>query len=511
MNYTETPYFRVGQASDLEGKDRRLYRFLEILPGALAWLTLFGIFFLSYFAPFTAAIIIIAFNLYWLLKSLYLAVHLRQNSRHTKRNMNVDWEMMLQNFKNKKIFHLVILPAYKESREIIEASIESLLKARGDKKQMAVVLAIEGRAGSEAIQNAEAIEKKYSKNFKQFLVTVHPENVLGEIPGKGSNIAYAAARAKTEILDANAIPRESVLVSALDIDTIVFPDYFLCVTWHFLTTPSPERASYQPVPLYNNNIWQAPALSRVVATSGTFWQMIQQERPERLTTFSSHSMPFIALEKIGYWQKNIVSEDSRIFWNAFFAHDGNYEVVPISYPVSMDANLAPTFFQTMKNVYKQQRRWAWGVENLPYILMGFAKNKNIALRRKIKIALIELERAWSLSTNPILLFIFTWAPILLGGRKFNTTLLSHNLPLISRYLTLLGVIGILISAFISLSFLPPPPEKHRPYQKLFMFLQWIFIPITLVIFGSIPALDAQTRLMLSGRFRLGYWVTPKYR
>jgi hypothetical protein len=40
-------------------------------------------------------------------------------------------------------------------------------------------------------------------------------------------------------------------------------------------------------------------------------------------------------------------------------------------------------------------------------------------------------------------------------------------------------------------------------------LQWIMVPLTMIIFSAIPGLDAQTRLMF-GRY-MGFWVTPKAR
>lgn len=508
-NLAENNYLKVGCFRDLKGRDRALYRFLEMLPGLLSWGTILGVIFLSWLKPVWVAVFIIAFDMYWLIKTVYLSVHLRVNWRRLREHMKKDWETALKNLKWDGIWQFVILPMYKESYEVVKSTMDAIDESKWPKERMIVTLAIEERAGEEAREIARKIEEQYSDKFGHFLISVHPKDLPGELAGKGSNTAWAAKEIKEKIIDPQAIPYENILVSSFDIDTQVYPQYFLCLTYHFLTAEHPHRSSYQPVPLYNNNIWAAPAISRVVATSGTFWQMMQQERPERLTTFSSHSMSFKALADVGFWQTNMVSEDSRIFFNGLLKYDGDYHVVPLSYPVSLDANLGRNFWVTAKQVYKQQRRWTWGVENIPYLLYGFLKNKKIPLAKKLRYSFIQIEGFWSLATNPLLIFLLGWLPLFLGGAVFNTTLLSYNLPRITRTLMIIAMLGLVISAIISLTLLPKRPEKYSRRRFLGMVLQWILIPFTIVIFGAIPGLDAQTRLLM-GR-HMGFWVTPKHR
>ncbi len=502
-------YLKTGRAPDLiRSSDRLVYRLLEIFPGFLSWFTILGLIFLSWKKPVWVALFIIVFDVYWLVKTVYLSFHLNVNWKRVKHNMNVDWVGRLENMKWQDIWQMIILPFYKEEFGVIESAIDSLLEADWPKDKMIIVLAAEERAGREARDICEKIREKFGDKFAHFLVTVHPKNIEDEMAGKGSNISWAAEKAGREVLDKSGIAYDKVLVSAFDIDTRVYPRYFSCLAWNFLTAENPHKCSFQPVPLYNNNIWEAPALSRVVATSGTFWQMIQQERPERLATFSSHSMSYKSLKEIGFWQRNMVSEDSRIFWNFLLYYGGNYRVVPMSYPVSMDANLAPTLWRTAVNVYKQQRRWCWGVENVPYILFGFLKDKRISLKRKLRYAFVQVEGFWSLATNPLLIFMLGWLPLFLGGQQFNTLLLSYNLPRITRTLMTIAMLGLIGSAIISLSFLPKRPKTQRFRKFFYMVLQWILIPVTILIFGAIPGLDAQTRLMF-GKY-MGFWVTPKH-
>ncbi len=512
------------------------FRVFEFIPGVLAWGTIAAVVFTSWRLPSAAAIFIILFDIYWLFKTIYLSLHLRATFKKMRQNMIINWLKRLdalgtwnlelgtnQNAPyqapNSKfqvphwrdIYHLVILPMAHEPYEIVRESFAALAAVNYPKDRLIVVLAREVRI-SESEQVAQKIAQEFGGIFLKFLVTAHPDGLQGEIRGKGSNEAWAARMAQREIIDPAKIPYEKILVSVFDADTQVAPEYFGILTHTFLSAPHPQRSSFQPIPLFTNNIYQAPALARVIAFSSSFWHMIQQSRPERLTTFSSHAMPFAALMEVGFWRTSIVSEDSQIFWQCFLHYDGDWRVVPIFYPVSMDANVAPRFWRTMKNLYKQQRRWAWGpCENIPYFLDGFMRNKRIPLRKKYYWAFHYIEGAHAWATNALIIFSLGWLPVLLGDTGFQLSVLSYNLPRITRTVMNFSMIGVASSAILAMLLLPPKPAWFRKRHYLLYVIQWLLMPVHLIIFGSFPALEAQTRVMLGGTWRLGFWITPKFR
>jgi hypothetical protein len=296
-----------------------------------------------------------------------------------------------------------------------------------------------------------------------------------------------------------------------DIDTQVFPEYFSRLTYVFLKAENRTRAIYQPIPLFTNNVYEAPMLARVVAFSTTFWQMMQQSRPERLTSFSSQSIPLSTLLDIGWWDKTIVSEDSRIFWQGFLKYHSDFRVEPLFYPVSMDVNMAPTFWGTMVNIYKQQRRWGWGCENIPYMLEGFRHDPLIPESKKRYWTFNSIEGFHSWATNSLIIFALGWLPLALGGKHFGHSVLSYNLPHITRFIVALSMVGVASSAVLSVMLLPKPPGGLTAKDYCIFILQWVLMPFTLIIFGAFPGLEAQTRLMVGGKWRLGFWVTPKGR
>src|SRR6185369_16128634 len=108
--------------------------------------------------------------------------------------------------------------------------------------------------------------------FGQFFVTVHPDGLAGEIKGKSANASWAVQAVMPE-LQRLSIATEQVIVSNFDSDTVVHPQYLARVMYEFLTAEKPYQSSYQPIAIYNNNIWDAPAIIRVVSVSNSFCQI----------------------------------------------------------------------------------------------------------------------------------------------------------------------------------------------------------------------------------------------
>ena len=484
-------------------------RIFEIIPGALSWSVIILFIVFSFLKPEIVAIYTILFSFYWLLKSLYFLIHVSHGFLKMKKYIKINWLQKIERLKWQHIYHLVIIPSYNEQYEVLKKTLDGIRFSEYPKDKIIVVLGAEEKSYNLHTPMYEQIEKEYANDFFKFLITIHPRGLAGEMPGKGSNASYAAQEVQKKIIDPLKIPYENIIVSNLDADTVIYPQYLACLTYHFLTTKDPLHHSYQPIPLFNNNIYDAHVFSRLLSFTTSFWQMIQQSQNTNIVTFSTHSIPWKTLVEIGFWQKDIVSEDSRIFWQCLIHFNGNWGTVPLYYPVSMDANIHTNLWETIKNLYRQQRRWAWGVENVAFILSNFIKNKNIPLLKKIHWTINQISGFYSWAVNSLILFILGWLPLLINGNHFNQMVLYYNLPNLTQQFLFFANVGIVGSAFIAISILPPKPSGIRWYYKIWYIAQWILLPITFIFLGSIPALDAQTRLMLGGKFRLGFWVTPK--
>ncbi len=494
--------------------DRAKYRLLEMIPGLLVWGTLILAVLLSFLKPLWAIYFIVAFDLYWLLRIIYMLIYMLTSWRRYRRNIKIGWYEKLQTDffgRWENIYHLVFLPTYKEPYEIVKLPFESIINSSYPNEKFIVVLAGEERDEAHFLEVAEKLKREYGDKFFRMIINIHPKDLEGELPGKGSNIHHAGWQAK-KLIDELQIPYENIIVSSFDIDTCVHEQYFACLTHHYLKNPNPTRASYQPLAIYNNNIWESNPVVRVVASSTTFWLLTDLSRAERLFTFSSHSMSFKALVEVGFWDKTIVTEDSRIFLQCFVKYDGDYKVTPLYMPVYMSTVEIGKFSKSLANQYKQMRRWAWGVEHFPWMVWHFwgkYGNNKIRLTKKFRYIWNQTEGVYSWATAPLLILLVGYLPLWLASEQERQTAIFQNAPEALAILMRLAMIGLIVAAALYGIMLPPKPKEFHWYNYLIMALQWLMVPATLIIFGSLPATDAQTRLMLGGKYRLGFWVTEK--
>lgn len=404
-------------------------------------------------------------------------------------------------------YHLVLYPFVDESAEVLQTTVDALRAINFPKDRIMVVLASEERAGEQARATAEKLQKTYEGEFFKFFVTVHPDGMPGEIKGKSANASYAVQSLLPEIKKLG-ISVDQVLVSNFDSDTIVDRQYFSRLMYEFLTAEKPYRSSYQPIAVYNNNIWDSPSFVRVVSVSNTFWQFIESSRPDRLRTFSSHSMTLRALIEVGFWRKDLVNEDGYIFWQCYLHYEGDYRVIPLFVPVSLDTCLAESYKKTLINQYKQKRRWAYNVEYYPSLVPAIIKSKAPFWDKLYKLFMF-VEGNYNWATASVVISALGWLPLVLGGSNFGQTVIAANLPFATRILMTIATFFLIFSVYVNMYLLPPRPKKYSKWRVASMYAQWVFVPFISIIFGSLPAIEAQTRLML-GRY-MEFWVTPKIR
>ncbi len=484
------------------------------MPGFFTWTTLLTLTALSVIRPLWAAICIICFDLYWVIRVGYFTTLLVFAYRRLEIEKKINWIKRCEELQGKNgldhsnIYHAILFPVYKEGPEVLTASIQALLNSNYRKDRIIVALTIEERGGQEVWASAEALQKNFKNSFYDFLITRHPENMKGEAKTKGANATWGAKILK-EFLDEKKIDYEHVIISCFDADTCAEKEYFGCLAYHYITNPKRTRSSYQPIPIYNNNIWHARSIARVIELGSSFMQMIETMRLEKFVTFSSHSMSFRTLFDVGYWPVDMISDDSAIYWKCFLFFDGDYSVIPMYVTVSLDVATEKKIIPTIIKQYKQKRRWAWGVENFPYLMMGFMKNNKIPLTTKVRRSFHLFESHYTWAVWAIIVTFIAPLPLIFGGWFFRQTAMGYSLPSVAAALFRITTITLFICMLMSIRLLPPRPKDVKPQKKLVMFTQWLLAPILAACVGSTPAIDAQTRLMF-GKY-MHFQVTEKIR
>lgn len=515
-------------------KDRKgRYRFFEILPGVLSWSMLALPFVLSLINVRLAAFFMFVYILINFARGMASAIRVMQAYRTMREHQRLPWAAMLAELGKgaipprvhrpawhryavgqlesrpllmppKEVVHAVIIATYKESREVLAPTIESLLASDYPMKQVILVLAYEGRAGAETEARAKELIATYGGRFRDAFAVKHPGNIPNEVIGKGGNVTYAGRELQQYLIRRKIDPLR-VVVTTLDADNRPDKHYLTALTYAYIVCPDPIHTSFQPVALFANNIWDAPAPMRVLATGNSLFHLVNSLRSHALRNFSSHAQPMVALIQTDFWSVRTIVEDGHQFWRSYFRFEGNYRVLPLHIPISQDAVLSDTYPKTIKAQFLQIRRWTYGASDIAYVVyMGFFRKNTISRFDLFAKTWRLLEGHVTWAVGPLLVLFGGFIPVLFHPKSYA----ALELPvMVSRVQTVALAIA-LVTVFLSLKTLPPKPPRYKNHRHVFMVLQWALLPITSIVFNSFAALYSQTRLML-GRYMSKFDVTEK--
>ena len=503
----------VDSTEDFRNKHYFTYRLAEIFPGALVWGFLFAMVALSFFQPIWAAVIMLIYVLSWLFRAVRFTWYLVRAYYPFVRSMNVRWQQKFEQNKDlakqaEDIYHVILAATYKEEYETLARALRILTKTTYPKDKIIFVLATEERDHDNATVIAHKLKQEFGSKFKEFVITEHPAEIAGEVKGKGGNISWAGRVIRDHVLNDLKLDPKKVLMTSIDADHRLHPEYLSALTYTFLKDKKPELSSYVSVALFFNNVWDVPSFVRFIHFSSTFWMLTTSVWTSRLHNVMTQTQTLSALMKTDFYSTTSIVEDGHQYWRSMFKFGPKYTVKMVLMPVYSDAVLTDTYFGTLREQYLQRRRWHYGISDFPFVLTHFLFEKSNRNVRVFVDMIRHLEGHFSLATSSFMLGIIGWLPIFFGG--IDSTAFGLNFKIVYTGALRYALVGLLASIIVAVS-LVPPKKRDKPWSKLYLIWDYLILPLqipaSIILASSVPSLDSHTRLML-GKY-LGFRVTKK--
>lgn len=486
-------------------------RFLEIMPGVITWIALTSPIWLSFALPYAVAYLILIADAYWLLNALKIGALIIIGYKRMEKAKGINWLNLLQKdypIEWNKYYQLILIPTYKEALYILEPTFNAIINSHYPKDKIFIAVGFEDRDNTQKIEETKKYLKQIGKKVGGVFITTHPYGLEGEVPGQGSNKNWMVKHIVPP-LTKKGISLADIFVTTLDADFIIHREFLAGSLHKYLSTPVSERdqRSFTGIFLYHNNYWQAPTPMRLMATGTSFWQMAELVGSDKYINYSSMSLSLKALLDIGLWIPDKVNDDSGFYWKAYYHFNGDYRVIPHFLPISADTVQDATLLKTFQNQYLQIKRWAYGVEHIPFIVKQYFSKEIDFWDNTDKV----LFKIWGdLKWGFLAIFVTfgsLFIPIINPG--FRVSVLSVNLPIVSSWILSAAFLGLFATIYVHEKTVPKRPTNWSIFRKIWSYIQWLLVPIILVTISSIPAIDAQTSLMFGKR--LEFRVTNKSR
>lgn len=480
------------------------YRFGSVIIPILTWICITFPIWLSPFHPAVVAYFIITFNLYFLFKSVTTTYHAAIAYKAVMENRNVPYyPKIVDQTKTQSIRHFVIIPNYKEHVYKLIETIQHIAASDFPTKQIIIVLGFEARE-AEAKEKEQKIRRQFANIFLDIISTYHVLQV-GEAPGKASNQTCAAIVVSQYCRERNW-DSDNILVTICDADSLLSPNFLSYATYEYLRDADRRYHFYwAPVLLYNN-FWKLPFFVRMQATLSSIMRLSILTQPKKLIQISTYVTNLWLLEKINYWDTDIIPEDWHVYFQAYFMFGEKVRTLPLFTIVNGDAVYSGSFFKTLANRYEQEKRWAWGVSDMAYSWKKLFITPHIPLYGKIRKILLLAETHFLWPTSFFVLTLSASIPPLVNP-VFKRTVLGFLLPQLSGIILTLSSLMLLVYVILDVRIRHAMKIGVKPQYLPLFIIQWYLLPIVSFFLSSIPALEAHTRILLGKT--MTYKVTEK--
>lgn len=393
------------------------------------------------------------------------------------------------------VIHVMLIPNYKEDYDVLRDTLRRIAESPLAKRQVCVVLAMEERE-QHAQTKAESLMMEFEPYFLHIFATYHPKDIPGELAGKSSNEAWAGREAYKRLVLGHGYDINKMVITIMDADSLIHPRYIEALTYHFATTPAKRRHNcmWQAPIRYDNNIWNVHPFFTFIHALSTIWYLsgLMSKRPMPLSTYS---LSFRLAHDVGYWDTDVIPEDWHMYLKCYFKRRGHMQLHPIFLPFSgYSAAVGDTFIDAFRGQYNQSVRHMWGAEDVGYIINQSIHHHDMPIMPKISI-LWRVLHTHILSTTG-------WITANIGGQL--AFLLHPDYVASGAVAQQIMILQVAVYVIISSSVLfwvmdmrmRPRKTTWRLSEILLIGICFAIMPFTTFMLSVLPALEAQTRLML---------------
>ena len=392
------------------------------------------------------------------------------------------------------VVHVMIMPNYKEDAGVLYNTLERIAMSPLAKTQVCVVLAMEERE-KEAISKAETLVDAFESRFLHIITTFHPKDIAGEVAGKSSNEAWAAREAYKNLVIGQGYDINKMVITIMDADSLIHTRYLEAVNCHFATAPKESRFNrvWQAPIRYDNNIWKVHPFFTFLHAYSTAWYLsgLSGKHPMPLSTYS---LSFRLAHDVGYWDTDVIPEDWHMYIKCYFKRKGNLQLHPIYLPFSgYSAAVGENFMAAFRSQYAQSVRHMWGAEDVGYIIDQSGKHEMPVMGKLTMFWRVMHNHALS-TTGWVITNLGVQLAFLLYPNLLSKGLISTQMMILQAVVQVIVITSFLFWV-IDMRMRPQKPS-WRIDDVIITAISFLIMPFTTVVLSILPALEAQTRLML---------------